>query len=185
MSSLDGSFFPIPPQDNYHSCFTPHGQSNGPFPHHLTEIAVQEKVALGHPPDHQHNSWLLELWLAQLCPCIPALLSLGSPWHCPSHPQPCPGRGSPKQEQRHQPRGEICCVPFTPPLRHGVCSKDAPGNKLSSGVSLCYTTFPAVRWLFNFSLECQTFCSLALKFLQLPAVLIALCCQTADCFFPP
>lgn len=99
-------------------------------------------------------------------------------------PKPCLGRGSPKQEQRQQPRGEICCVLFTPQLQHSVSSKDAPGNKLSLLGCLCYTTFPAVHWLFNFSLECQTFCLLALNFLQLLAALIALCCQTEDCFPP-
>lgn len=55
---------------------------------------------------------------------------------------------------------------------------------INSGVSLCYTTFPAVYLLCNFSLECQNFCSLVLNFLQLPAALIALCCQTEDCFLP-
>lgn len=69
---------------------------------------------------------------------------------------------------------------------HHHCSMGLSARMLlvitqSPGVSLCYTTL-SVHRLFNFSFECQTFCSLALDFLQLPAALIALCCQTEDCF---
>lgn len=151
-----------------------------------------DKQPLCHPPDPHHNSGLpQELWLAQLPPCHPAPLSPRSPWHRPSHPQPCPGRGSSKQEQqRHQkapskgtsPEEKLVVFPS-----HHRCSTVILAKMLlviNSGVSLCYTTFPAVHLLCNFSLECQNFCSSALNFLQLPAALIALCHQIEDCFLP-
>lgn len=118
--------FPIPPQDNSHFCSTPPRQSNSLLPHHLTEITVQEKAASCHSPDHQHNSrLLLELWLAQLCPCIPALLSLRSPWHHPSHPSLVLDEGAPSRSKGNSPEGKS--VAFS---SHHRCSIVFPAKML-------------------------------------------------------